>query len=60
MIGMNSFIIKNLKVLPGYIYYGKPAKKIKKNIIGLKKHNIDNKNLKIETMRYKKLFFLKK
>tara|TARA_B100000989_G_C19338112_1_gene383788 strand:- start:67 stop:657 length:591 start_codon:yes stop_codon:yes gene_type:complete len=60
MIGMHSFVTKNLKVLPGYTYYGKPAKKIKKNIIGLKKHEIDNKNLKKETMRYKKLFLLKK
>ena len=27
MIGMHSFVTKKLNLLPGYIYYGKPAKK---------------------------------
>ena len=55
MIGMNSFITKKLKVVPGYKFYGKPAKKIKKNLLGLKRNKIDNKKLKLELERYKKL-----
>ena len=27
MIGMHSFVTKKLNLIPGYIYYGKPAKK---------------------------------
>ena len=30
MIGMHSIITKKLKVEPGFIFYGKPAKKMKK------------------------------
>ena len=60
MIGMNSFITKKLKVLPGYKFYGKPAKKKKKNLIGLKRAIIKNSQLTLETNRYKKLFFSKK
>ena len=55
MIGMNSFVTKKLSLLPGYIYYGKPAKKKNKNLIGLKRNNITSKILKIETDRYKKI-----
>ena len=55
MIGMNSFITKNLKVYPGYTFYGKPAKKIKKNLISLKRNNINNKKLLLETKRFKNL-----
>ena len=45
MIGMGSIVTKTKRVLPGYIYFGKPIKKIKKIILNLKK----NKN------KYKKL-----
>ena len=38
MIGMNSFITKKTKILPGFTYFGKPAKKIKKNLLGLKRN----------------------
>ena len=55
MIGMNSFITKTLKVYPGYTFYGKPAKKIKKNLISLKRNNINNKKLLLETKRFKNL-----
>ena len=55
MIGMNSFITKKLKIFPGYTFYGKPVKKIKKNMIGLKKNKINNNDLKLETQRYKDL-----
>ncbi len=57
MIGMNSVITKKLNVRPGYIYYGKPAKKIKKNTIGLKKNKVTPETLKKE---YKRFLILKK
>ena len=55
MIGMNSFVTKKLKVVPGYKFYGKPAKKKKKNILALKRNNIDKKRLDLETKRFRKL-----
>ena len=58
MIGMNSFITKKLKVIPGYKFYGKPAKRKTKNLIGLKKNKINNNNLKSEINRYKELILL--
>jgi len=58
MIGMNSFVTKKLKVIPGYKFYGKPAKKKSKNLIGLKRHKIKNDKLKLEFVRYKKLISL--
>ncbi len=58
MIGMNSFITKKIKVYPGYKFYGKPAKKKKKNLIGLKKNNISNTILKEEQKRFEKLLIL--
>ncbi|WP_415304785.1 hypothetical protein [Candidatus Pelagibacter sp. Uisw_090] len=60
MIGMHSFVTKNIKVKPGYIFYGKPVKKIKKNIIGLKKNKIDLSMLKIETNRFNLMINLRK
>ena len=57
MIGMNSVITKKTKVTPGYIFYGKPAKLIKKNIIGLRRNKITNEILKKE---YKRFLTLKK
>ena len=55
MIGMGSIINKKKKILPGYIYYGKPVKKVKKNLLSLKKNKINNKKLKIEHLRFKKI-----
>ena len=55
MIGMGSIITKNKKILPGYIYYGRPIKKIKKNILSLKKNKIDDKKLKFENIRFNKI-----
>ena len=55
MIGMSSFITKKMKVIPGYKFYGKPAKKKSKNLFGLKRNKIDNNKLKFELIRYKKL-----
>jgi len=60
MIGMNSFITRKLKVIPGYKFYGKPAIKKKLNVIGLKRNKITKDVLKVENNRYKKLSFLNK
>ena len=57
MIGMNSVITKKLDVKPGFIYFGRPAKKVKKNNIGLKRNKITSENLKKE---YKRFLLLKK
>ena len=56
MIGMNSFVTKKTKILPGFTYFGKPAKKIKKNILGLKRNKINKNKLDIEFARYQKIF----
>ena len=55
MIGMNSFITRKLNVVPGYKFFGRPAKKRGRNFIGLKRNNIDNNKLKLELLRFKKL-----
>ena len=55
MIGMGSIITKSKKILPGYVYYGKPVKKIKKNILSLKKNKISDKQIKSENVRFKKI-----
>ena len=52
MIGMGSIITKKKKIEPGYIYYGKPVKKIRKNTIGLKKNKITSDILKKEYKRF--------
>ncbi len=57
MIGMNSVITKKLIVRPGYIYFGKPAKEIKRNTVGLKRKKISSDILKKE---YKRFLSLKK
>ena len=46
MIGMGSIITKKKSILPGYVFYGKPVKKMKLNKIGLKRFKILNKDLK--------------
>ena len=60
MIGMHSFVTRKLLVTPGFIFYGKPAKKIKKNLIGLKRNNISVDIIKKETKRFNDLIKLKK
>ena len=52
MIGMNSLITKKLIIKPGYIYYGKPAKIVKKNKISIKRNKITTEILKIEYKRF--------
>ena len=52
MIGMNSVITKTKTILPGYIYFGNSVKKIKKNILGLKRNKINSDILKKENIRF--------
>jgi len=60
MIGMHSFVTKKLVVTPGFIFYGKPAKKVKKNLISLKRNNISVDIIKKETKRFNDLIKLKR
>ncbi|MBD1140710.1 hypothetical protein IDH20_00885 [Pelagibacterales bacterium SAG-MED39] len=55
MIGMGSLITRKIKILPGFIYYGKPAKKIKYNTIGLKRNKISIKILNKEITKFNKI-----
>ena len=55
MVGMGTIITKKKIIKPGYIYYGKPAKLIKKNNFIIKKLKIDENNLIKETQRFKKI-----
>ena len=55
MIGMNSVITKTKTILPGYVYFGNAVKKIKKNMIGLKRNKINSDILKKENIRFTKL-----
>jgi len=55
MIGMGSIVTKKIELKPGYVFYGKPLKKVKKNIIALNKYKINYKILKKELNRFKKI-----
>ncbi len=55
MIGMGSIITRKKIIKPGYVFYGKPIKLIKKNNISLNKNKITGKSLTTEFLRYKKL-----
>ena len=60
MIGMHSFVTKKLVVTPGFIFYGKPAKKVKKTLISLKRNNISVDIVKKETKRFNNMVKLRK
>ena len=53
MIGMGSLITRNKKIIPGYVYYGKPIKKIKKNKFSLIKTKLvlKNSNLNLKDLK---------
>ena len=55
MIGMGSIVTKKIELKPGYVFYGKPVKKVKKNIIALNKYKINYKILKNELNRFNKI-----
>ena len=52
MIGMSSVITKKIKIMPGYIFAGNPAKKISINKVGIKKKNVSKNDLKKEKKRF--------
>lgn len=55
MLGMGSVVTKSKIILPGYIFFGKPVKKIKKNIVGIRRNNLSIDFLKSETKRFTKI-----
>ena len=52
MFGMGSIITKKLLAKPGFVYIGNPAKKLKKNKIGLSRKKIEHKDLLEENRRF--------
>lgn len=55
MIGMNCVIDKKIDILPGYTYVGIPARRIKKNTIGLNRNSVTEEILNEEIERYKEI-----
>ena len=55
MIGMGSIITRKKKIKPGFVFYGKPIKLIRKNTHILKKKKIGSKMLIKEDLRFNKL-----
>ncbi len=55
MLGMGSIVTKGIKIIPGYVFYGKPVKKVKKNTLALNKYKINYKILKYEISRFNKI-----
>jgi UDP-N-acetylglucosamine acyltransferase len=55
MLGMGTVVTKKLIIKPGFVFVGNPAKKIKKNLIGLSRKNISNKELILENKRFLKI-----
>ncbi len=55
MVGMGSIITKKKLIKPGFVFYGKPVKLIKKNNYILKKKQINSKILLKENIRFNKL-----
>ena len=58
MIGMNSTITKK-KLLSLGIFFGKPLKKVRKNLLGLKRNKITKDKLNKEIKRFQRLIKLK-
>ena len=55
MIGMGTIVTRSIKILPGFVYFGNPAKKIKKNTEGFKKKGISKTEIINETKRFNKI-----
>lgn len=55
MLGMGAVVTKGLKLEPGCIFVGNPAKKLKQNNIGLSRNNITAKMLEAEFQRWEQL-----
>ena len=55
MIGMGTIVTRSIKILLGFVYFGNPAKKIKKNTVGFKKKGISKTEIINETKRFNKI-----
>lgn len=45
MVGANSFVPKNRRIIPGNVYIGSPIRFLKKNLVGLKRAGINDDTL---------------
>ncbi len=52
MVGMNTCLNKSITVEPGNIYFGNPAQKMGRNIVGLRRKEISKNDLSKETKRF--------
>lgn len=55
MIGGNCFVHKNIKILPGMVFVGVPARLLRNNNIALNKRGITSEALQAEIQRYRQL-----
>lgn len=55
MLGMGTIVVPKNRILPGNIYVGTPAKKLKTNTIGLERNNINKEKLKFEKNRFESI-----
>jgi len=55
MIGMGCVVPKKTELVPGQVWVGNPAKRIKTNMFALEKYDVDEYDLIEETGRYKQL-----
>lgn len=57
MIGMGAVVTKTVAVIPGWVYVGSPARPIKKNLVGLKRADMDLYPERVQALldRYDKL-----
>ena len=51
MFGMGTIITSKSLVGPGGLWYGNPGRSDRKNVIGLERNEIDDKELKLELVR---------
>lgn len=55
MLGGNCFVHKNIKILPGMVFVGVPARLLRNNNLALQKRGITSEMLQEEIQRYRKL-----
>lgn len=55
MIGMGAVVTKGLKVIPGNVYTGNPAKFLKQNDVGLKRMRIEEAQIIEEMKRWEQI-----
>ena len=55
MMGMGTIISANMKIEPGNVYVGNPAKFLRMNSVGLERNDVSFQDLKIEKDRYEQI-----